>query len=450
MLVALSASLLLAAMTGACTQVPGLDVEAESVRIIDVVKRVKCDIYEAFTEETPDGRRKLISDKEGYEWLASWTAQVDLNLLVNNQSGLTPGVTIVDPLHQVAIPRVGTFSQSFTMGLGGGLNTTAARTETITFSLSVREIEAEMRNPSHKSWAYQNCQFENGPGLRSDLKLKEWIASALAPADARRPYLTMGHHKSPRSSSSQGAKKAGGKVQGGVGALSLEGPRPLEDNRLVSDAIKAISAVMPKIRALKQGVPGDKLNQEINQTIKIVREALQSIRNEPGLKGVREHFRVAEITLTWIVRFSTLSRRQDLPQNQITRLIDQLAADIDEISTFATTKEIEESLKTLQEGKSELEQVIANFDPPIDSISHQVQFVLSLSANASPQWSLVRFKGPSPNNGLVGGSHSNTHTLTIVMGASPNEVSNKLNSLQIGTNIGNALNSTTIRVAPVQ
>jgi hypothetical protein len=449
MLVALSVSLLLAVMTGACTQVPGLDVEAESVRIIDIVKRVKCDIYDAFTEDTADGRRKLISDREGYKWLESWTAQVDLNLLVNNQSGLTPGVTIVDPLHQVAIPRVGTFSQSFTMGLGGGLNTTAARTETITFSLSVREIEAELRNPSHKSWAYQNCQFENGPGLRSELKLREWIASALAPADARRPYLTVGHHRSPRSSSSSGAKNAGSKVQRGVSALSI-GPSVQEDNKLVSDAQRAIAVLMPKIRALKQGLPGDKLNQEIDQTIKIVRAALQSIGNDSRLKGIREHLRVAEITLTWVVRFSTLARRQDLPQNQVTRLIDQLATDIDEISTFTTTREIEEALKTLQEAKSDLEQVIANLDPPIDSISHQVQFVLALSANASPQWSLVRFKGPSPNNGLVGGSHSNTHTLTIVMGASPNDVASKLNSLQIGTNIGNALNTTTIRVAPVQ
>src|SRR5262245_36039018 len=197
-LVALSALLPLAVMTGACTQVPGLDVETESVRIVDVVKRVKCDIYDAFTEDTGNGRR-LVSDREGYKWLENWTAQVDLNLLVNNQSGLTPAATIIDPLHQVAIPRVGTFSQSFTLGLGGGVNTTAARTETITFSLSVKEIAAELRNSSHKEWAYQNCQFENGVGLRSDLKLKEWVASALAPADTRRPYLTVGHHKSPRS-----------------------------------------------------------------------------------------------------------------------------------------------------------------------------------------------------------------------------------------------------------
>src|SRR5215813_3018077 len=295
-LVALSASLPLAVMTGACTQVPGLDVEAESVRIIDVVKRVKCDIYDAFTEDTADGRRKLISDREGYQWLDSWTAQVDLNLLVNNQSGLTPGVTIVDPLHQVAIPRVGTFSQSFTMGLGGGLNTTAARAETITFSLSVKEIEAELRNPSHKSWAYQNCQFENGPGLHSELKLREWIASALAPADARRPYLTVGHHKSPRSSSSSGTKKAGSKVQGGAGALSVRmlSMSAQEDRKPVSDALKAVSDVMNKIRALKGGLPGDQLNREINQTIEMARAALRLIKDDPSQKAVREHLRVAE------------------------------------------------------------------------------------------------------------------------------------------------------------
>ena len=41
----------------ACAQVPDLDVGTESVRIVDVVKRVKCDIYDAFTEDTPNGRR---------------------------------------------------------------------------------------------------------------------------------------------------------------------------------------------------------------------------------------------------------------------------------------------------------------------------------------------------------------------------------------------------------
>ena len=450
-LVALSVSLPLAVMTGACTQVPELDVATESVRIVDVVKRVKCDIYDALTEDTGNGRR-LISNREGYRWLENWTAQVDLNLLVNNQTGLTPAATIVDPLHQVAIPRVGTFSQSFTLGLGGGVNTTAARTETLTFSLSVKEIEAEFRNPSHKSWAYQNCQFDNGVGLRSDLKLKEWVVSALAPADTRRPYLTVGHHKSPRSSASSGTRKAGSKVQGGAGALSVRmlSLSAQEDRKQVSDALKAVSDVMNKIRALRGGLPGDQLNREINQTIEMARAALRSIKDDPSQKAVREHLRVAEITLTWVGRFSTLSRRQDLPQGQITRLVDQLATDIDEISTFATTREIEEALRTLQEGKAELELVLANLDPPIDSISHQVQFVLSFNANVSPGWTLVRFRGPSPNSGLVSGSHANTHTLTIVMGASPSDVSNKLNALQIGTNIGNALNTTTIRVAPVQ
>src|SRR4029453_6203680 len=123
-------------------------------------------------------------------------------------------------------------------------------------------------------------------------------------------YLTMGHHKSPRSSSSSGTKKAGSKVQGGAGALS--GGRlslsAQEDRKQFSDALKAVSDVMNKIRALKGGLPGAQLNREINQIIEIVRAALRSIKDDPSQKGIREHLRVAEITLTWVVRFSTLSR----------------------------------------------------------------------------------------------------------------------------------------------
>src|SRR5262249_30636712 len=81
--ITLSFALSVLAMAGACTQVPDLDVATESVRIVDVVKRVKCDIYDAFTVDTPNGRR-LLSQQKGYDWLNDWTAQVDLNLLVNH------------------------------------------------------------------------------------------------------------------------------------------------------------------------------------------------------------------------------------------------------------------------------------------------------------------------------------------------------------------------------
>ena len=56
-------------------------------------------------------------------------------------------------------------------------------------------------------------------------------------------------------------------------------------------------------------------------------------------------------------------------------------------------------------------------DAPIESISHQVQFVVVLSGNASPNWTLARFKGPAAGSGsLASVTRTETHTLTIILG----------------------------------
>jgi hypothetical protein len=57
-------------------------------------------------------------------------------------------------------------------------------------------------------------------------------------------------------------------------------------------------------------------------------------------------------------------------------------------------------------------------NPPIDAISHQVNFVVMWSGSVNSTWTLVHFKGPSPTSGnFTSVSESNTHNLTIVMGA---------------------------------
>ena len=56
-------------------------------------------------------------------------------------------------------------------------------------------------------------------------------------------------------------------------------------------------------------------------------------------------------------------------------------------------------------------------DPPIDAISHQIQFIVVWNANATPNWTLVHFKGPGAGLGpFASATDTNTHTLTIVMG----------------------------------
>jgi hypothetical protein len=55
-------------------------------------------------------------------------------------------------------------------------------------------------------------------------------------------------------------------------------------------------------------------------------------------------------------------------------------------------------------------------DPPIDSITHDVKFTVTASANASPNWTLVRFRGPAQSSTFASLQRQRINELTIVMG----------------------------------
>lgn len=57
-------------------------------------------------------------------------------------------------------------------------------------------------------------------------------------------------------------------------------------------------------------------------------------------------------------------------------------------------------------------------DPPLDSISHRVQFIVALSGSLSSNWTLIKFRGPTQWATLALASRIRTHALGIVM-ASP-------------------------------
>jgi len=56
-------------------------------------------------------------------------------------------------------------------------------------------------------------------------------------------------------------------------------------------------------------------------------------------------------------------------------------------------------------------------DPPFESIGQALNFVVTVGASASPNWSLVRFKGPSGGGGTLASLMGvRTHSLNIAMG----------------------------------
>jgi hypothetical protein len=80
------------------------------------------------------------------------------------------------------------------------------------------------------------------------------------------------------------------------------------------------------------------------------------------------------------------------------------------------TKDAEEfgktAVKLANDALAELPQ-----GAPLDSIAQTVKFTLAASASASPNWSLVRFRGPpAGNNPFLNLGRTRTHSLEVVLG----------------------------------
>jgi len=152
-------------LSTSCTQIPELNGVA-NVPLGDVVKRIKCDLFQAVLS-------KAREDRDRYGFLLRWSAKVHLTLIVDNTATINPGATIINPLK-----RAGT---SFSLGLGAGLITEAVRTEDIEFFLAFDQVTTELGNEDTYAEKYNACRFENGILLQSDLDLKSILNKALEP-----------------------------------------------------------------------------------------------------------------------------------------------------------------------------------------------------------------------------------------------------------------------------
>jgi hypothetical protein len=208
--------LVLAALIGVgasdCVRVPNADPVASGPSIDQVVRRVKCDLVRALQPEL---------DNVKYTWLQTWVAQASLTFIVNDASTLTPGATFSQPLALATVPgHVTNFAQSWNLGLGAGFNTTASRNETVTFSMSLKEIKDEHQSDPGS----QTCNYPDLTDIHSELGLEQWIYSALTPV--QQDDLTPGHHKTSKtgagSSSTSGSSSSSGTGGGSTQTASLQ------------------------------------------------------------------------------------------------------------------------------------------------------------------------------------------------------------------------------------
>ena len=378
-----------------CVRIPVPDDLGKGPQVDEIVRRVKCDLYEAFADR--------LNAPAGYEWLHGWTVQANLNLIVNDQSILSPGATITQPLTAVTIPgKVSNFGQSFSFGVGASWTNTATRNESITFTVSMTELMKQFGGP------HSDCNFPNTMDLRSELGLKQWVSAALTPVDVG--DLRVGYHKAPKTGGSTAMVTAALKNLQTIVKGPLTGPAP-----------KGPDCDNPATLPPKSFGPPSAKNLQSDMTAVIC-----------------DAFRIHDKSE---FDFSKLSGDQVAFIAQTITDIQSVIADLECLQTPEATKVI-----------AALEKValaLAVFvDPPIDTMSHQVQFIIVWNANASPSWTLVNFKGPNPTSGsLFSATKTQTHTLNITIGPPSSQDSlSALSALQIGTAVGNALTTGAVTV----
>lgn len=89
-------------------------------------------------------------------------------------------------------------------------------------------------------------------------------------------------------------------------------------------------------------------------------------------------------------------------------------------------------------------------DPPLDSIGHAVKFTVTTSANATPSWSLVRYKGPGVTAPFANIQRTRVHTLELVLGAPAEPDGKALGDEQRRQLFNQKLDALRLFVVPIQ
>ena len=435
-----------------CSVVPSLS-EATGKRdspvlIADVVTRVKCEISDSFDELRP---------YDSFLWVRDWTAKVDLTLQANVQAGISPSGSYTTfqknafnydaGSTSLTSNTIGAVAQSFTLSAGANAGEQALRTEVVSFSVGIDELH-EWRKQVAKLESDPNfppekkvCYHGNAQELEGDLGLREWVKSAFFPV--YRHELLAGNHPAPNAAKTPGPAAAVGPPKPIPGPAA--GERPVTQPKPEEQWTKDITASHSNIKdALQQA--GFSLNDAITARDQIDK-ALTAARKAEEVNAPIGTPPVQQLTSSIVKNLTTalgtakgdVKKARDLVAN-IQELSD--AADLQyqdfvdnqndgKPTTFLrdrdnvvaediSTKASAASVKRLAEHAQNIAKAVASAsftpDPPIDSILHSVQFVVSYGASITPSWTLISWKGPGLNAPAASAQGARTHLLQIALG----------------------------------
>jgi len=192
-----------------CMETPSLETATGGVTVGQVVERVKCELAYAFSDRI---------NQEKFLWMKNWTIKADLTLQGYMSAALTPGIGYTKNLHNAynrdAGPTtlngstIAALPQVFTIGASANVGEQAYRTEVISFSISLTELQEWLKKgEAGDPQFFNHCFPAPGTGMEGYLGLGEWVNSALEPvADGQ---LQAGYHPPPGAAVSSKTPSSG-------------------------------------------------------------------------------------------------------------------------------------------------------------------------------------------------------------------------------------------------
>ena len=378
-------------LLASCDSLPPLE-RGPTVSTAQIVERVKCELAQAV--------EPYLRKPNSYRWFQRWTAEIDLTLVVSDQTGLTPSVAFIHPLPNAVFPGISSIAQNFTIGASAGVNSTATRTEQLSFALALSDAPVELRNP--------NCSaLPNIRNLNANLGLSEWVDSAFQPIEYG--LLKQGPQKLPaplkKLSVAQPLTPPKSTPSGpSISSLRAFGKGAEEFDKLITDLstipLKDKDATIDNFDKEYKHVAytlTDLNVADIKRFIKMIDRLKKNIdaigRADKGTSGVTEK-------LNQLVEMVTSDGvTHDVPLRQY-------------------AGEYRQALLVLKDwASSQLPAPKPEPEDPIEVIGHQVSFIVAVNAGVSPNWTLAKFKGPVQSGGnLLAGTRTRSHGLVITIG----------------------------------
>ncbi len=419
-----------------------------------------------------------------------WNAQVSLSLEVDESAALNPGVALNDPLATAMTtfgvlgkaPVTVTTPQTFSLGIGGSLSSTATRTDKFDPTWTIERLSKA--NPPAKpdvNGDFPLC----GPGgpdprgdplridpldpdhhivpatsspllIESDLGITDWLLGAmytnLAIASdsglrsltveeiaAERQALKDYRFKKPQNDCTKSAKdkrlvqgfteaQTAQIVASGVYASSLV--KVFDDDQMTSATEAELKPLQTKLALHPELKDDPELQRNIKQVENEVTFAAAKVASKTIDNDLNNLLALGTVTPCDIATFFGNG-------GSPTDLQGFLKAGYDQLEIASIIKASKPAAAGSGGGSAG-----GGTTPKPDTLTLEIKFVIVSSGNVTPTWKLVRVSANTSSTPLFAIGRTRTHDVIITIGPPGQQTANTHLASQIGVSVANALQST--------